>query len=86
MLNPDRYIDIYAVWEGEELYFGETATLIAVLYGYDNVVYTLQWQTSIDDVNWVDVENGTDSRYSLIVTEENYDDYWRIQVLISDVQ
>lgn len=84
-LNPDRYIDIYAAWEGDTLYFGETATLIAVLYGYDNAVYTLQWQTSPDDVNWTDLENGNESRYTLTVTEDNYDNYWRIQVLISDV-
>ena len=84
-LNPDRYIEIYAAWEGEHLLIGGEATLIAVLYGYDNVEYTLQWQVSPDDVTWSDVEGATDARYSLTVTDENYDDFWRVQVFITDV-
>lgn len=84
-LNPERYIDVYAAWDGDKLQFGDQATLIAVLHGYENTAYTLQWQTSKDEVNWVDVEDAEGERHSLEITEDNYTDYWRVQVLISDV-
>ena len=85
-LDPNRYIDIYASWEDDVLAFGSHATLIAVLYGYDNAVYTLQWQSSADDANWQDIPDATESRYALTVTEDNYLNFWRVQVLITDVR
>ncbi len=84
-LNPERYIDIYAVWDNDVLQFGDKATLIAVLHGYENTVYTIQWQNSGDAENWTDVEGAVGERYTLEVTEDNHTDYWRVQVLISDV-
>lgn len=84
-LNPDRYIDIYAAWEGERLYFGEEATLIAVLHGYDNMIYTVQWQYSKDNAEWHDLEGADALRHTLVVTEDNYLNYWRIAVIISGV-
>ena len=84
-LDPNRYIDIYAAWEGDVLYFGTDATLIAVLYGYDNAAYTLQWQTSKDNVNWTDVEGATQDRHSIVVNRENYLDYWRILVTVTEI-
>ena len=85
MLDPNRTIDIYADWGGGELYFGDESTLIAVLHGYDNAVYTVQWQTSRDGAEWQDIEGATETRYTMIVTEENYLDYWRVVVTITDV-
>ena len=84
-LNPDRYIDIYAVWDGEELLFGMNAQLIAVLHGYENVAYTLQWQISADNIEFQDIKDATDARLNVTVTEENYLSWWRVQVLITDV-
>lgn len=84
-LNPDRYIDIYAVWQDETPEFNEEMTLISVIYGYDNIQYTIQWQHSVDDVNWSDIEGATDGRYTFTVTEENYTDYWRVSVIMTGV-
>lgn len=84
-LDPNRHIDIYADWGGDELHYGDTATMIAVLYGYENAVYIVQWQTSPDSANWTDVPGATETRYSLVVTEENYLDYWRLVVTITDI-
>ena len=84
-LDPNRYIDIYVAWEDERKEIGNTATLIAVLHGYENAVYTLQWQNSEDDVNWTDVEGETGERFAIEITEENCTDYWRVQVIITDV-
>ena len=84
-LNPERSIDVYAAWEGETLYLGSDATLIAVLHGYDNAVYTLQWQYSPDNVTWYDLEGAEEARCTLTVTEENYQYFWRIQATITGV-
>lgn len=85
-LNPDRYIDVYISWAEGEAAVGNTATLIAVTYGYDNMVYSLQWQRSKDDANWTDVSGATSSRLTVVTTEENAYDYWRVQVIITDVK
>lgn len=84
-LDPDRYIDIRLATAQEDLIFGEEATLVAELHGYDNAVYTLQWQTSLDGETWTDVPGATDSSYTVVVSEENYMNYWQIQVKITDV-
>ena len=85
LLDPNRSIDVYLAMEQDQLFFGGEATIVAVLHGYDNAVYTLQWQTSVDGENWVDVPGATESRMTVIVTEENYLNYWQIQVTITDV-
>lgn len=85
VLDPNRSVDIYAAWEGDALYFGNEARLIAVMNGYDEVVYSLQWQTSKDGASWTDVEGATETEHRLIVTEDNYLDYWRVAITITDV-
>lgn len=85
MLDSNRSIDIYADWGEGNLFFGAESTLIAVLHGYDNAVYGIQWQTSVAGGEWVDVEGATQSRYTMTVTEDNYLDYWRVVVTITDV-
>ena len=85
-LDPNRRIDIYvSVGEGE-LAFGVEAKLIAVAIGYDKVEYSLQWQTSSDNVNWQDVAGATQPELAVQVTEENYLDYWRVLVIIDEQQ
>ena len=84
-LNPDRGIMIVADWGEGDLHFGDESVLTAILFGYDNAVYTLQWQTSKDNVNWVDVEGATEKSYTMTVTADNYMDYWRVVVTITDL-
>ena len=85
-LDPNRTIDLYATWGEGELTDGTEATMIAVLNGYDNVEYALQWQTSEDNVNWTDVPGATESRCTVVVTQDNYLDYWRVMVTVTDVR
>lgn len=84
-LNPNRTVDIYADWGGGTLYFGDEATLVAVLKGYDNAVYTLQWQQSTDNATWNDIGGENGDRMQVVVTEKNYTNYWRVLVTITDV-
>ncbi len=85
-LNPDRTIDIYYSWNDGEPKLGGQVTFIAVLYGYDNVEYTVQWQESGDNENWFDVADATDCRYVETITRDNYRDFWRVQVIITGVR
>ena len=84
-LNPDRYVDIYAVWQDETPELNEQLTLVSIAYGYEEIEYTYQWQRSADDINWTDIEGATEARYSFTVTEDNYRDYWRVTILITGV-
>ena len=61
-------------------------TFVAVLYGYDNLEYTVQWQQSTDNANWNDVSDATDLRYLETITYDNYRDYWRVLVYITGVE
>lgn len=84
-LDPNRRIDIYADWEGEGLYLGSKVTLMAVLHGYDNAVYTLQWQESPDDVHWTDMDGATGAKIEIVLDENNWANFWRVAVVITDV-
>ena len=85
LLDPNRIIEVYLAMNHDQLFFGEEATLVAVLHGYDNAVYTLQWQYSPDKATWYDLEGAEEARCTLTVTEENYQYYWRIQATITGV-
>ena len=85
-LNPDRTIDIYYSWNNEKPTLGGEVTFIAVLYGYDNLEYTIQWQQSKDSEEWIDVEGANEPSYIDTITKDNYKDYWRIQVTITGVE
>lgn len=84
-LDPDRNIKVHVHWDGEELYYGDEIELIAILNGYDNAIYTLQWQESADSINWINVEGGTNDHLCILVTEENHLNYWRIVVIITGI-
>lgn len=91
MLDPNRRIDIYASWEGEQVENGTEVTLTAVLYGYDNAVYTLRWQKAesateeIPEESWTDLEGMTESTMTFVFSEDSADDYYRVIVNITDV-
>ena len=85
-LNPDRAISIHIDgWNGEALHVGDEITLVAELTGYDNAVYTIQWQTSKDRETWTDVDGATEARYTMTVTKDNARDLWRVVVVITDL-
>lgn len=85
LLDPNRYIDVYVTFNDQEAVVGSTATLVAVLNGYDNLIYDLQWQQSDDGSTWHDLEGGNQSRVDVVTSTENMNDYWRMQVTITGV-
>ena len=85
-LDPKRKITVKAEWDGEQLYFGDTATLRATLSGYDNAVYTIRWQTSKDGNKWEDIKGAEGAELKVTVTEDNYMNYWRAIVVVTAVK
>ena len=85
-LDPKRKITVKAEWDGEQLYFGDTATLRATLSGYDNAVYTIRWQTSKDGNKWEDIKGAEGAELKIVVTEDNYMNYWRALVVVTAVK
>ena len=49
---------------------------------YDDLEYTLQWQRCVDGENWTDIQGETGEFYHIILTEENCEYLWRVQVHI----
>ncbi len=84
-LDPNRFIDVYAAWENNEPALGNKVIFTAVLNGYENAVYVPQWQQSTDNEIWTDIDGANDLTYEVQITEENIEDYWRVQVIISDI-
>jgi hypothetical protein len=84
-IDPNRTIDIYIEFNGDALELGDLVTLRGELHGYDNCTYSLQWQESLDDVNFTDVEGETNLTYTFPLTEEKCVTFWRLAVRISDV-
>ena len=84
-LSAERSVSVYASYDGEYVTFGDTVTLYAVLHGYEDTVYTLQWQSSPDNASWADISGAVDASYAVTVTEANYTDYYRVAVTINGV-
>lgn len=81
-LNPDRFIDVYAVYDGEFFRAGMRVTLVAVFNGYDNLTYTFCWQRS-DGGAWYSVGGQNDPYYSFTMDESAYNADWRVLVEIT---
>ena len=85
-LNKDRTVSIYIAYEGDCVNFGDTVALYAVLEGYEDTEYTIQWQTGTDNENWEDIEGANAEKYEVIVTEDNYTDFYRVAVTLTGVE
>lgn len=88
LLDPNRSVSIYFNY-GDKDYccLGDTVHFIAVLKGYDNAVYDLQWQYSVDSENWDNYsgEGNTSKEMDVVVDEINAYYWWRVEVNVTDV-
>ena len=85
-MDEDMYILISAdVPEGSKVFAGSRITLSAHVYGFENKNYTLQWQYSLDQENWIDVPNGIGETYTYTIDADNARYTWRvIAINVSD--
>ena len=79
----DLYVGFSITWDDEVPSFGSVAHLDAVLDGFEDLDFSLQWQYSEDNLAWTDVEGETQRRMDMVITEENYLYYWRVMVYIN---
>lgn len=86
LLDPNRSVSVYINY-GQKAFasLGDTIQFIAVLKGYDNAVYNLQWQYSLDMENWVDYPDGTEKTLYVTLDETNCQNWWRVHVDVTDV-
>ena len=66
--------------ESDVVELGRDMVLTAILTGFEDLNYTLQWQFSADNANWADVDGATGSTLRVQMNEENRDYFWRVSV------
>ena len=77
---PEEFtIHFEVTWDGDQLYFGDIAHFVATVSGDENLDYTILWQWSTDNENWVSIEDEHEMQMDVRVTEENYLYYWRVK-------
>ena len=84
--KPERHIAVDVIWDVPYPVIGDTAHFVAVLEGYDELQYTIQWQYSPDEEIWFDIPYATEPTMDVVVTEENNEVFWRILVFVEDDQ
>ena len=82
-LPPERDARIALSWDDEEPAYGSVAHFQAVLTGYEDVDYSIQWQWSADREVWNDVEGGTDDHLDVVFSQENGAYRWRIVIYVT---
>ncbi len=85
-LSADRKVDFVIEWDDEYPTIGSTAHFQAILNGYENLNYTLQWQYSQDEENWFDLEGADGMRMDQEITMDNYKYFWRVAVNVMSVR
>ena len=83
---PERHIRVDVTWDVPDPVIGDTAHFEAVMEGYDELQYTVQWQYSPDETTWYDIPNETNTTMDVVVTPENNTVYWRILVYVEESQ
>ena len=66
--------------ESDVVELGGDMVLTAILTGFEDLNYTLQWQFSTDNANWASVDGATGSTLRVQMNEENRDYFWRVSV------
>ena len=85
-LAEDRSIRIGITWDTEHPQVGDTAHFDSVITGYENVNYSLQWQTSWDKETWMDYAGATQPQMDLVLTEEMNGIYFRLVIYVESEQ
>ena len=81
-LPENRSVEVEMTCDEPKPGFGSVIHFSAVLEGYEDLDYTLQWITSEDNENWTEVEGAVGETMDVVMTRENYRNYWAVTVRI----
>ena len=81
-LPENRSVEVVVSCDDPKPGFGSVIHFSAVLEGYEDLDYSLQWITSADNENWTEVEGAVGETMDVVMTRENYRNYWRVAVSI----
>jgi len=74
-----RAIKLTSDWPaGEPAYAGTMITMTAELIGFENVDYTLQWQHSVDNKEWINEPGANDTKLTFELNETTVQYTWRV--------
>ena len=81
-LPDDASVDFEIYFDEEEPTVGSVAHFRAVLTGYNEVIYNLQWQRSLDREAWEDVPGEIGETMDVELTEQTCQYYWRLKTIV----
>jgi len=68
-------------------FLGDTMVLIAILIDFQpHDKYTLEWQYSIDKINWFNVDNEHELIFTTIINSDNCNNWWRVIVYLEECE
>ena len=83
--EPELRVWITTSLDGvESVESGTVITLTAHLEGFEDIEYTVQWQKSLNGIDWEDEIGATELVYRFALTEANDDYIWRIMIYTED--
>ena len=81
-LPDDASVDFEISFDEDNPTIGSVAHFKALVDGYEDIVYTLQWQRSLDCEAWEDVQDANGETMDVLMTEETSQYYWRLKIII----
>ena len=81
-LPEDSVVDFSISFDEVNPTIGCVAHFKAELTGYEGIIYSLQWQKSLDCEEWEDEEGATQETMDVLMTEESSQYYWRLKVVV----
>lgn len=85
-LEIDRSVDFDFTWDSGKPMIGDTVHFRAIMVGYDQLDYTLQWQLSPDGKIWTDYPGATTETIDVVITKDIDNYFWRLIVYIEEQQ
>jgi len=83
MFDHEDMLDVSVEFNDACPVFGTIATLKASTVEL-NGIYLIQWQYSIDNENWIDIEGENSQVFPVEITADNYMYYWRAVARYND--
>lgn len=81
-LPAERHVKLQLTWDTDEPAVGDVAHLRAVMTGYEDIKYSLQWQNSTDGEYWRDIAGETSENLDIMITDEMNNLTWRVMVYV----